>query len=91
MPDPIPVIIVGRLAVDQHFQSAGIGSGLLESAALQTIAAPQTAGVRALMLHAMSPSARTFYARHGFTKSPVNPLTMMASIGQLKRAFQSVA
>ena len=88
--DPIPVVILGRLAVDQHFQSAGIGSGLLKSAALQTIAASETVGVRALMLHAISPRARTFYARHGFTESPVNPMMMMASIGQLKRAFQAV-
>lgn len=87
MPEPIPVMILGRLAVDRQFQGTGIGAGLLKSAALQTIAVAETAGVRALVLHALSDSAKAFYTRHGFVESPTKPMTMIASVASLRRAF----
>lgn len=90
MPEPIPVVILGRLAVDRQFQGAGIGAGLLKSAALQTIAIADTAGVRALVLHALSESAKAFYARYGFVPSPTKPMTMIARVPDLRQTFRSL-
>ena len=54
MPDPIPVMVLARLAVDSAYQKQGLGSALLRDALLRTIAAAQIAGSRAVRLHAMS-------------------------------------
>lgn len=77
MPEPIPVMILGRLAVDVHWQTKGIGRGLLKDAVARTIRAAQYAGMRALVVHALAEDARLFYLRHGFQESPLNPYTLM--------------
>lgn len=77
MPEPLPVMILGRLAVDVHWQNKGIGRGLLKDAVSRTIQAAQYAGMRALLVHALSEDARLFYLRHGFQESPLNQYTLM--------------
>lgn len=73
MPDPIPVMLLGRLAVDQVFQGQGIGTGLLRDAVLRTIQAAEIAGIRAILVHAISLEAKRFYEKYGFAASPVDP------------------
>src|ERR1035438_3894012 len=75
MPDPIPVMILGRLAVDKMFQGKGIGAGLLKDAVLRTMQAAEIAGIRALLVHAISEAAKRFYEAYGFVASPVDPMT----------------
>jgi GNAT superfamily N-acetyltransferase len=77
MPDPIPVMLLGRLAVDLRFQGCGIGNGLLKDALLRTLKASEIAGMRALLVHAISPQAKNFYQARGFIPSPVGELTLM--------------
>ena len=77
MPEPVPVMILGRLAVDVHWQNKGIGRGLLKDAVSRTIQAAQYAGMRALVVHALSEDAKLFYQRHGFQESPLNQYTLM--------------
>ena len=77
MPDPIPVMIVGRLAVDAAYQGRGLGRALLRDAILRTLQAAEIAGIRAVLVHAISDDARKFYERCGFQASPVDPLTVM--------------
>ena len=57
MPDPVPVMILGRLAVDKLFQGQGIGVGLLQDAVMRTVQAAEIAGIRALLVHAISERA----------------------------------
>jgi GNAT superfamily N-acetyltransferase len=57
MPDPIPVIVLGRLAVYKDYQELGLGKGLLKDAALRTLTVTREIGVRALLVHALSKSA----------------------------------
>ncbi|MHB8810927.1 MAG: GNAT family N-acetyltransferase [Desulfobulbaceae bacterium] len=83
MPEPIPVMILGRLAVDVHWQKKGIGRGLLKDAVSRTIQAAQYAGMRALVAHALSEDARLFYHRHGFQESPLNQYTLMLPLKSL--------
>ncbi|MBM3752469.1 MAG: GNAT family N-acetyltransferase [Acidobacteria bacterium] len=77
MPDPIPVLILGRLAVDKSFQGNGLGKGLLLDSILRTLQAAELAGVRALIVHAISASAERFYEAHGFVASPIDPMTLV--------------
>jgi ribosomal protein S18 acetylase RimI-like enzyme len=82
MPAPVPVMVIGRLAVDREFQGRGIGSGLLRDAVLRTVQAAEIAGIRALLIHAKTGAAKKFYERHGFVSSPVDPLTVMITVAE---------
>lgn len=76
MPDPIPVMLLARLAVDTSLQGQGIGRALLRDAILRTEQAAHIAGIRAILVHALHERARLFYIRCGFTASPINELTL---------------
>jgi GNAT superfamily N-acetyltransferase len=76
MPDPIPVVVLGRLAVHLDYERQGIGTGLLKDAVLRSLNAAQHIGVRAMLCHALSDSAKRFYLRHGFIESPLNAMTL---------------
>ena len=82
MPDPVPVMILGRLAVDKSFQGQGVGTGLLRDAVLRTVQASEIAGIRALVVHAISERAKRFYESYGFISSPVDPLTVMIAFSE---------
>jgi GNAT superfamily N-acetyltransferase len=85
MPDPIPVMILGRLAVDKAFQGRGIGTGLLRDAVLRTMQAAEIAGIRAMLVHAISDAAKRFYESYGFITSPVDPLTVMITLDETEK------
>lgn len=80
MPDPVPVMVLGRLAVNQQWQHAGLGRGLLRDAVLRTLSVSQQAGVKALLVHTLSEDAKTFYLRNGFIESPLDPMTLIISL-----------
>lgn len=82
MPDPVPVMVLGRLAVDKDFQGRHIGAGLLLDAVLRTVQAAQIVGIRAILVHAISEPAKRFYEGFGFVSSPVDPLTVMITIAE---------
>jgi len=84
IPEPIPVMVLGRLAVDFRWQKNGIGRGLLKDAVLRTIQAAKYAGMRALVVHALSEESRKFYLRHGFLESPLNQFTLILPLGGVK-------
>ena len=83
MPDPIPVVVPGRLAVHVGWAGKGIGSGLLKDAALRTVRLAEEMGIRALLCHAIDEEAKQFYLHHGFVQSPIEPLTVMLNIAKL--------
>jgi predicted N-acetyltransferase YhbS len=85
--DPVPVILIGRLAIDTHFQGRGIGADLLRDAVLRTLQAAEIAGIRAILVNAISASAKGFYERFGFIASPANPQTLMITVTEAARAF----
>lgn len=85
MPDPIPVMILGRLAVDKAFQSRGLGAALLRDSVLRTRQAADIVGVRAMLVHAISAEAKRFDERYGVAESPVDPMTLMLSLGDVDR------
>ena len=77
MPDPIPVLVLGRLAVDRRAQGIKLGGALLRDAVMRAAGVAQNAGVRALLVHALNERARTFYLNYGFQPSPQHPMTLM--------------
>jgi GNAT superfamily N-acetyltransferase len=77
MPDPIPVLILARLAVDHRAQGIKLGAGLLQDAVNRAESVAQNAGVRALVVHALNEKAKEFYQYYGFSVSPIHPLTLM--------------
>ena len=87
MPDPVPVMILGRLAVDYRYHHQGIGRGLLQDAALRTLQVASIAGVRAMLVHAISEEAKNFYTKHGFEYSPLDPMTLMVTVKELRKSF----
>ncbi len=87
MPEPIPVMALGRLAVDLNFQQQGIGKGLLKDAVMRTLQVSTQAGIRALLVHAISEPAHDFYVSCGFRESPVNHMTLMITLAEASRTL----
>ena len=83
MPDPIPVVVLGRLAVDQSLRGQGIGRALVRDAGLRVIQVADTIGIRGMLVHALSDDARGFYLRVGFEPSPMDSMTLMMTLGDL--------
>lgn len=77
MPDPIPVVILGRLAVNRAAQGKQLGRGLLRDAFLRATLAAEQIGIRAMVVHAKDDGSRAFYRRFGFADTPINPLTLI--------------
>jgi GNAT superfamily N-acetyltransferase len=77
MPDPVPVLVLGRLAVDRQAQGMKLGAGLLQDAVKRAATVAQHAGVRALLVHALDARAAAFYEYYGFLASPVQPVVLM--------------
>jgi GNAT superfamily N-acetyltransferase len=90
MPDPLPVMVLGRLAVDKSFQRRGIGKGLLRDAVLRTVQAAEIAGIRAILVHAISEPAKRFYEGCGFIASPIDPLTVVLTVAEAEKILTEI-
>lgn len=77
MPDPIPVILLGRLAVDVAFQSHNVGKWLLKDATERVVKIAEHIGIKAIMVHAIDEKARHFYEHYGFVQSVISPNTLL--------------
>jgi GNAT superfamily N-acetyltransferase len=86
-PEPVPVIVIGRLAIDRTLQGRGLGHALLRDAILRSLQASDIIGVRAILVHALSEKAKLFYEQCGFTSSPINPLTLMITVPEALSAL----
>jgi GNAT superfamily N-acetyltransferase len=87
MPDPVPVVLLGRLAVDRNWHGQGLGADLLRDALLRVLGAAETIGVRAMLVHAISEEAKRFNEHHGFRESPVDPMTLMITMEEARRSL----
>jgi GNAT superfamily N-acetyltransferase len=87
MPDPIPMAILARLAVDKSYQGQGIGRALFRDAALRILSASEAIGIRGLMVHAISDEAVIFYRALGLHNSSSEPKTMMISLEELRASL----
>lgn len=83
MPDPIPVVVLGRLAVDQTLHGKGFGRSLVRDAGMRVIQAADAIGIRGITVHALSDEAKRFYERVGFEPSPLDPHLLMITLADL--------
>lgn len=84
MPNPIPVAVLARLAVDRLWQGRGIGRALFRDAARRIAHAAETIGIRGIVVHAISEDARKFYLALGFDPSPGEPMTLMVTVSDVR-------
>lgn len=84
MPDPIPVMVLARLAVDRRAQGLHLGAALLQDAVNRAVAVSQNAGVSAILVHALHEKARQFYEYYGFQPSPTHPMTLMLRLSSVR-------
>ena len=80
MPLQVPLLLIGRLALDSSMQGRGLGADLLSDAVRRCCAAAEVAGARAIIAHAIDDEAVTFYAHHGFILSPLGERVMLLPI-----------
>lgn len=87
MPEPIPVVVLARLAISRTHQGRGLGRALFQDAARRVVHAAESIGVRGLLVHAISDDAKAFYLRLGLDQSPLDPMTLMTTVADLKAAL----
>lgn len=84
MPDPLPVLLLGRLAVDHRYHNQGLGSALLRDAMIRAINVSYDAGIFALMVHTLSEQSRRFYLSRGFIESLIQPMTLIITLATVR-------
>jgi GNAT superfamily N-acetyltransferase len=80
LPDQVPLLLIGRLAVDAPWHGRGVGSALLVDALRRCLAASEVVGVRGVVAHAVDEAAVGFYERHGFVRCPLGERVMLLPI-----------
>ncbi len=88
MPDPIPVAVLGRLAIDRSQQGRGLGKALFRDCALRVVQAADTIGIRGIVVHAISEQAKAFYLTLGFDPSPADPMTLMVTLPDIRKLLE---
>lgn len=87
MPDPIPIVVLGRLAIDRSQQGRGLGRALFRDAGLRVLQAAGIIGVRGVLVDAISDDAKAFYLACGMVVSPLDPMTLMVTLTDLRASF----
>jgi len=87
MPDPIPVVVLGRLAIARSHQSRGVGRSMFQDAAYRVVQTADTIGIRGMLVHAISEQAKAFYLQLGLSPSPLEPMTLMVTVADLRAAM----
>ena len=91
MPDPVPVVVLGRLAVGRAHHGQGIGRALCRDAGLRVLQAAAIIGVRGILVDAISAEARDFYLALGMDPSPLEPMTLMVTLSDLAASLEAPA
>jgi GNAT superfamily N-acetyltransferase len=84
MPDPLPILLLGRLAIDRRHHNQGLGHALLRDAMLRSVRVAADAGVFAILVHALSEPAKRFYLSRGFVESPLQPMTLLMTLATVR-------
>jgi GNAT superfamily N-acetyltransferase len=87
---PVPVVLLGRLAVDARYQGQHLGRSLLLDAMMRVLQAGELIGIRALLVHAIDERAREWYTQFGFERSPTHPLHLLLLIKDLRASVEQL-
>lgn len=88
MPDPLPILLLGRLAIDKNYHNQGLGSALLRDAMIRAVSISREAGVFAILVHALSDDAKKFYLSRGFVESPLQSMTLMMTLKTVREILE---
>lgn len=83
MPEPIPVVVLARLAVAQGFHGRGVGRALFRDATLRVLQAADVIGIRGIVVQALTPAARDFYIALGMTPSILDPMLLLVTLAEV--------
>lgn len=83
MPDPTPVVVLGRLAVDSAWHGQGLGRALVRDAGLRVLQAADAIGIRGMTVQALSDETKVFYEYLGFEPSPMDSKLLMITLADL--------
>ena len=89
MPDPIPVAVLGRFAMDRSQQGRGLGRAMFRDCALRVAHAADTIGIRGIVVHAISEQAKAFYQALGFDAFAGGPMTLMVTLADIRSLMDS--
>lgn len=84
MPDSLPVLVLGRLAIHKDYHNKGLGSALLRDAMVRSISIAEDAGVFAILIHSLSDKAKQFYISQGFVESPLQSMTLLMTLATIR-------
>jgi len=87
---PVPVVLLGRLAVDVRHQGQHMGRSLLADAMIRVARAGETIGIRAVLVHAVDERARAWYMQFGFESSPAHPLQLILLMKDLRATIEGL-
>lgn len=90
MPDPIPIAVLARLAVDRSHQGHGFGRALVRDSARRVLYAADAIGIRGILVHAVSLDAKQFYLNLGFDPSPIEPMTLRVTLADLRDTIEGI-
>lgn len=88
-PNPIPAVLMGRLAIDTDARGSGLGRFLVRDAILSTLAAADRIGARIMLVHALHEQAAAFYEKLGFKRSPTDPLHLCLLLADARKSLDS--
>ncbi len=86
MPNAIPAVVLGRLAIDLVWQGKGLGGAMLADVLRRSLRASAEVSARLVIVHAISPAAEAFYLHHGFTRLPVDTPTLALDLVKFQKA-----
>lgn len=84
MPDPLPILLLGRLAIDRRYHNQGLGRALVRDAMLRAVRFASEAGIFAILVHALSEQAKRFYLSRGLVESPQQPMTLLMTLATVR-------
>ena len=85
-PEPVPALLLGRLAVDERYRGQGLGAALLRDALLRCLAVADSVGIAVLLVHAQDEPARQFYEHFGFEAGALDSRTLMLRVKDIPRS-----
>jgi GNAT superfamily N-acetyltransferase len=88
--DPVPVLVLGRLAIHKDRHQQGLGTALLRDAIFRAIQASEIAGITALLAHTISEQAKRYYRSRGFIESPVKPMTLCLMLATAEQCLKEL-
>lgn len=87
MPPALPIMLIGRLAVDKRYQGQGLSRALLKDALQRILSAAKEVGARAVLVHAIDDEAVAFYIRYGFKLFPPDSRTLYLPMEEIAAAL----